>query len=74
MDKKIIEYMKEKYNIQISKQEFRKLLEKEGLMIKDKSQSRRKKLCGKSFIVIDYEGLKDLCMYERSYGRWLYQE
>lgn len=57
----MLEYMKSKHGLMISKHDFRKLLEQEGILIKDKSNSKRKKLCGRSFVVIDFAELKTLC-------------
>lgn len=57
----MLEYMQSKHGVMISKHDFRKLLEQEGILIKDKSGSKRKKLCGRSFVVIDFAELKTLC-------------
>lgn len=59
-DQKFLDFLQYKYKKKITKNEFRKSLEKEGLLVKDKSKNRRKKLDGESFIVIDYEGLIEL--------------
>jgi hypothetical protein len=60
LDKKFLEYVWETRKIQITKNNFRKQLEADGLLVKDKSGARTKKLCGLSFLVIDYEGLQNL--------------
>lgn len=59
-DQKFLDFLQYKYKKNITKSSFRKCLEKEGLLIKDKSKNRRKKLDGESYLVIDYEGLIEL--------------
>lgn len=60
MDGKVIDYMNQKYQLALTKYEFRKRLEREGLLVKDESGAKTKKLNGMRFLVIDYEGLKEL--------------
>ena len=59
-DQKFLDFLQYKYKKKITKNSFRKCLEKEGLLIKDNSKNRRKKLDGESYIVIDYDGLIEL--------------
>lgn len=60
MDGKVIDYMNQKYRLALTKYEFRKRLEREGLLVKDESGAKTKKLDGMRFLVLDYEGLKEL--------------
>lgn len=59
-NQKFLDFLQYKYKKNITKNSFRKCLEKEGLLIKDNSKNRRKKLDGESYIVIDYDGLIEL--------------
>lgn len=60
-DEPFVSYVNNKYQLQLTKNQFRKTLIREGLIIKDKSGKPTKKLNGKHFVVVDYEGLKELC-------------
>ena len=60
LDQKLLDYIWEEHKIPITKNEFRRELEEEGLLVKDKSHARTKKLFGRNFLVIDYECLRGL--------------
>lgn len=61
LEEKAFTHLNDEYNLQITRKAFQNEFLKEGLVIQDNSEHITKKLNGQRFLVIDYDGLKELC-------------